>query len=721
MKKNLLFVLLLFACSSAFSQIQSITPNSAYQGQTLMTTISMASGLFSTGSPPFNSSDIYLQRGTDIIYTYAGYSSSNIFWGTDSLWTNFTIPLNAADGYYDVHIITWDTWSNSTDWVLTNGFYVGSYAGSVEGNVYFDANQNGVKDGGEIPLRNHKIFVNPGNIQVNTNNQGYYKAYVDSGSYSVTYQPNIGYFLTSSPGVYNHTMPPSYTGDDFGSYSLQSYYNQYFTTWHNRFRCGPWVGETYIHASNQGTIPVQGSITMIHSPNLIFTSSTPMPDAVSGDTLRWNYTSLAAGSVFTVYPVLFQNPPSGQTVWFTAIDSVLDMSGNVMTQYSDSFYTITTCSFDPNDKWVSPPGIGSQHYTPPNTDLTYTINFQNTGSDTAFNIKVLDTLDANLDWSTFEIIYSTHNVFSQIAANGEVTFTFENIMLPDSNVDEPGSHGTVIYKIRTDSLLPDPTVISNTAYIYFDYNAPVVTNTVFNTITSLQYPAASFVLGDVSLCPGSCVGFTNISANGTSYQWSFPGGLPSSSTSANPSNICYTNPGNFDVQLIATNALGSDTVNYPGYIEVYPLGAQAIVQSGDTLFANQGFVSYIWYYNGNIINGATDYYYVATQNGDYNVISFDGNGCDIEAVAYNVMVGIADLQLQSVHIFPNPVKNIMHIQNVNGAEISIFNLLGDKVMHLLPDASLKHAAIDVSEFSKGVYMVELKSGSQLYHVRVIVE
>jgi uncharacterized repeat protein (TIGR01451 family) len=192
------------------------------------------------------------------------------------------------------------------------------------------------------------------------------------------------------------------------------------------------------------------------------------------------------------------------------IDSVWDMSGNVMTQYSDSFSTVTICSYDPNDKWVSPEGLGNQNYTPPNTELTYTINFQNTGNDTAFNVVITDSLDVNLDWNTFEVISSTHEVYAQMDANGLVTFTFQNILLPDSNVDEPGSHGTVAYQIMTDSLLPDPTEINNTAYIYFDWNPPVITNTTTNTITELQFPAAAFTTGDVSFCPGNCIDFTNM-------------------------------------------------------------------------------------------------------------------------------------------------------------------------------------------------------------------
>jgi hypothetical protein len=65
------------------------------------------------------------------------------------------------------------------------------------------------------------------------------------------------------------------------------------------------------------------------------------------------------------------------------------------------------------------------------------------------------------------------------------------------------------------------------------------------------------------------------------------------------------------------------------YITVYPFPpAQGILQSGDTLYANAGAVTYQWYFNNNLIPGATNYFYVAPASGDYNVVATDGNGCE---------------------------------------------------------------------------------------------
>src|SRR4030095_12787801 len=104
---------------------------------------------------------------------------------------------------------------------------------------------------------------------------------------------------------------------------------------------------------------------------------------------------------------------------------------------------------------------------------------------------------------------------------------------------------------------------------------------------------------------------TNLSTNAISFQWSFPGSSTPVSTDVNPANICYNTPGSYPVTLIADNGTTTDTLTLNNYITVYPFPPpQGIMQSGDTLFANPGATSYQWYHAGNLIPGATDYYYV---------------------------------------------------------------------------------------------------------------
>jgi uncharacterized repeat protein (TIGR01451 family) len=116
--------------------------------------------------------------------------------------------------------------------------------------------------------------------------------------------------------------------------------------------------------------------------------------------------------------------------------------------------------------------------------FTYTIHFQNTGNAPAFNIRLRDTLDANLDINTFEIRGYSHPAI--VSLNGNIlTVRFNNIMLPDSTSDYEGSMGYFQYRIKPLPNLPLGTQIENTAYIYFDYNAPIVTNTTQNNFQTV--------------------------------------------------------------------------------------------------------------------------------------------------------------------------------------------------------------------------------------------
>jgi uncharacterized repeat protein (TIGR01451 family) len=135
-------------------------------------------------------------------------------------------------------------------------------------------------------------------------------------------------------------------------------------------------------------------------------------------------------------------------------------------------------SFDPNDKSVEE-GIQEARYRKIDLDLTYTIRFQNTGTDTAFFVKVIDTLDVNFDVTTFELLAASHEV--NYSLNDRIlSFKFHDILLPDSIKDEPGSHGFIKYRIRNKAGISSNTIVRNSAAIYFDYNLPIFTNEVSN-------------------------------------------------------------------------------------------------------------------------------------------------------------------------------------------------------------------------------------------------
>jgi uncharacterized repeat protein (TIGR01451 family) len=139
-------------------------------------------------------------------------------------------------------------------------------------------------------------------------------------------------------------------------------------------------------------------------------------------------------------------------------------------------------AYDPNDKTGYPTGYGIDNFIDQNQDIEYLIRFQNTGTDTAFNIVVVDTLLSQLDFANIQFGASSHKYAAELQGKGILKFSFNNINLVDSFKNEAKSHGFVKFTIQQKKDVALGTKIRNNAAIYFDFNAPIFTNTTLHTI-----------------------------------------------------------------------------------------------------------------------------------------------------------------------------------------------------------------------------------------------
>ena len=182
------------------------------------------------------------------------------------------------------------------------------------------------------------------------------------------------------------------------------------------------------------------------------------------------------------------NPYSKFTT--AAIEGVgIDSSGGVSTGYFTQYpyngytsYQYNTCaeiynSFDPNGKYATPKGAGPDQLIDTNTVMEYTIDFQNTGSATAYLVSVIDTLAPYLDPMSLRLEMSSSPCQIVMLNSHTVSFVFTNIQLPDTSAGQLRSSGFVKFRINQRAGNAGGTVINNTANVYFDYNTPVTTNT----------------------------------------------------------------------------------------------------------------------------------------------------------------------------------------------------------------------------------------------------
>lgn len=139
-------------------------------------------------------------------------------------------------------------------------------------------------------------------------------------------------------------------------------------------------------------------------------------------------------------------------------------------------------SYDPNVKENYPTGVDAPHYIEQNTALDYQLNFQNTGTAEANTVVLRDSLSKWLDPASIRPGAASHPYTWRLSGPGILEVRFANINLPDSNSNEPASHGFVRFNIKQRRDNPIGSLIENRVGIYFDENPAIMTNTVFNTV-----------------------------------------------------------------------------------------------------------------------------------------------------------------------------------------------------------------------------------------------
>jgi uncharacterized repeat protein (TIGR01451 family) len=233
------------------------------------------------------------------------------------------------------------------------------------------------------------------------------------------------------------------------------------------------------------------------------------PTSVVGNTLTYTFADMSTIHALSDFNIVVQTDSNAVLGSSVCVTVQIQTSTPDYNPDNDSltmcFYVVN--SFDPNEKIVFPKSI---YYDA--TWLYYTIQFQNTGSDTAYNVVVSDTLSANLDVESFQYLASSHSPSVKVKGR-EAIFTFSHINLLDSLHNEPKSHGWLQYRIKTKAGLPLHSEIRNTASIYFDLNTPVVTNTTINTLNALGITDVKKEEPFLHLSPNPTNSILNISTN----------------------------------------------------------------------------------------------------------------------------------------------------------------------------------------------------------------
>ncbi|AXG72284.1 thrombospondin type 3 repeat protein [Kordia sp. SMS9] len=230
---------------------------------------------------------------------------------------------------------------------------------------------------------------------------------------------------------------------------------------------------------NNGTTLVNGTIDFnFDDVKLDFTAASIPPTTQTTGLLRWDYTNLIPGETRSITVNFDILPPPTTNINDVLFFSALVPLTNDITPNNNqnSLNQTVLSSYDPNDKTV----LEGEHLLIDDIDeyLHYVIRFQNEGTSPAVNIRIKDLMSELIDWDTFEPVAASHEYYIALTtgADRELEFFFDNINLPDSTTDEPNSHGFVAFRVKPKSTVQIGDIIDNRAAIYFDFNAPIITN-----------------------------------------------------------------------------------------------------------------------------------------------------------------------------------------------------------------------------------------------------
>ncbi len=379
-------------------------------------------------------------------------------------------------------------------------------------HAFLDENNNGIWDNGEpaFPYGNFTYSLNgAANVNlVSSNGQFFIEDNDPANEYVIGYEVEANYAgnftttpsvtLIAGPGVqevhFAVTAPQPFNDLVIALIPFQQ----------------PQPGFNYtnkILVSNLGTSQQSGTVTFTKDPAVtLVTMPTGAVSTPTGFTM--DFSNLMPFET-RQYNVVMQVPtiPTVQLGdLLTNLASVTLPDGDILPANNTATLTQTIVgSYDPNDKVEAHGGKIVLEQFEPNSELIYTIRFENTGTAPASFITIQDELDTQLEAGSLRMIAASHDYV--LTKNGHsLSWFFGDIDLPPTSQDPVGSHGYLTFAVKTFEGLAVGDIISNTASIYFDYNPAIVTNT-FQTefVAALSTPDHSATAFTIHPNPASAM------------------------------------------------------------------------------------------------------------------------------------------------------------------------------------------------------------------------
>ncbi|MCI4667866.1 MAG: T9SS type A sorting domain-containing protein, partial [Bacteroidia bacterium] len=266
-----------------------------------------------------------------------------------------------------------------------------------------------------------------------------------------------------------------------------------------------------------------------------------------------------------------------------------------------------------------------------------------------------------------------------------VRFRFDPIFLPDSTTDLEGSNGFVKFGIQMMPGLPLGSTIENKAAIYFDFNAPIITNTVVHTLAEPTVCSSNTAIDLISSCEP--------------ILW-IDGQLYDSSTS--------------EARFTLQDASGCDSMVQLNFT-LTEINAE-VEQQGQTFTAFEEGAEYQWVdcdNNYESIQGARARSYTLPHSEGHVAVIISKNGCQDTSECFQVINLSSDnWKADEIRVFPNPANASVSVDLgtvYSFADLDLYDLMGKHVVKK-SYANKRELKMDLA-IARGIYLLKISTSN----------
>ena len=590
-----------------------------------------------------------------------------------------------------------------------------------------------------------------------TNSNGEYRMFVPPGNYVVQSTSNLSnYTLTPLSAVASFPGVGGEQAINFCGTANQAINDVKVTFFATPRPPRPGFDVYYkVIYTNSGTTIMNGSVTFtFDGTKMNFVNSDVPIQSQNGTTLTWNYTNLypfESREIDVKFNVLTPPTVNGEDHIYLTSTINPTVGDSTPNNNTFSFNNLVVNSYDPNDKTV----LQGDTVLVENLGeyLNYVVRFQNTGSASAINIRIEDVLQNKLDPSTFQLIDLSHPGRVQLK-NNIVEFIFDDINLPDSTSDEPNSHGYVSFKIKPMNAVFGNT-IQNNASIFFDFNAPIITNTasifvnkdtdsdsILDTVDNCktisnvdQADADNDGIGDVcddglEVNPPYAIGFDTTTLDPLWKTYS----QNATYTNVTVNNMYDVNNSGKTIKLFSYYSMYKAMLISPRLNNLSTSSTITFWMKEEGSSTNPIEIGFMTDPNNPATFTRLKYagagYAMALYTLDlsgYNpsfgknlAILVKGRTIYIDDFTYtNAALSTDENEMSTFKLYPNPVSNVLTIENNEPFDsIKIYDING-RILKTISSSNEKQLPIDVNDLTQGMYFIEIQSGSKKHNQKFI--